>query len=468
LLDSTSIIVGIIIGSAIYRASPDIAAGAGRWAEGIAHRLGGPLDGWSSAAAVAAVVGVWLGGGLIALVGAMCFAELATAHPGAGGTYVYLSEAFGRELGFAFAWAEFWIVRPGNVGAIAFVMASYGRQVLDPETPDAAGLELFLAVGAIAAITVLNAMGLRAGTWTQNLLTGLKVLGLAAIVMAAFTLPPASRSMPFPSESWKTLSLSLILVMFAYGGWADVSFVAAEVRAPERNISRALMLGTGAVAVIYLAVTLAFVWVLGIRGVANSEAVAADVMSLWGDRWGGNGTWGSTAISLLVIASCLGAINGTIFTGARVYYALGTHHPVFGWLGAWNRDKGVPLRSLGVQLAATLGLVITFGRAPGSFDRLVVFTTPFYWGFIALVGVALIVLRQRGATSHGTYRVPLYPWTPILFFLTSGAMVCAAVEYALRDRARESWWAVGVVVAGIVVGWLDRCRRRRASVQQAC
>jgi APA family basic amino acid/polyamine antiporter len=460
LWDSTSIIVGIIIGSGIYQSSPDIAAGAGRFAERWGPSLGASSASQQDAFGVAVLIGVWLVGGAIALVGAACYAELATAYPHAGGTYVYLSEAFGRWLGFAFAWAEFWIVRPGNIGAIAFVMARYARQLLPPLDASPHLVELALALAAVAIISLLNLWGLRSGTRTQNLLSACKVLGLAAIVLAAFSMPPGQSSQPLPSEPWKTVGLSLIFVMFAYGGWADMSFVAAEVRDPRRNISRALVLGIVAVAAIYLSVTLAFVWGLGFRGLATAQAVAAEIMQ---QRIG---PAGSKVISLLVIVSCLGSINGTIFTGARVYYALGTHHPGFRWLGVWDQRRGIPRRSLVVQTAATMGLMFIVGLFPGGFERLVVFTTPFFFGFIALVGISLVLLRRRGLTGQATYRVPFFPLTPGLFVLSSSAMVYASVDYALRNPAREAWWALVVVVAGLLVGWID-WRQRGRTIGQA-
>lgn len=454
LVDSTSIIVGIIIGSAIYRSSPDIATGAGAWGTEIAARWGAAPD-QAALAAASAVAGVWLIGALIALVGALCYAELATAYPRAGGTYVFLTEAFGRHVGFAFAWIEFWIVRPGNVGAIAFVLATYAREILAPQAKNDPLLEVVIAQAAIIVLTLVNAAGLKMGQWTQNLLTALKLLGLTAIVVTALTLAAPSAPQPIVPQPWETLGLSLILVMFAYGGWTDMSFVAAEVRHPDRNIFRALLLGTLVVATIYLAVTLAFIHALGVGGLAQSSAVAAEMLSL---RFG---TAGSTAISLLVIISCLGAINGMLFTGARVYYALGTDHPVFRWLGTWDGTTGVPLRSLLVQSAVTIALVIGFGIYPGGFERLVVFTAPFYWGFIAIVGIALVVLRFRGASSAATFRVPLFPLTPTIFFLSCAAMVYASLNYAWQNLAWEAVWAGVVLLAGVVVGCLDYRAFRR-------
>jgi amino acid transporter len=276
---------------------------------------------------------------------------------------------------------------------------------------------------------------------------------LIAIIVTALTLSPPGAVM-YPARQPGSLPLAMILVMFAYGGWADMSFVAAEVRDPARNIFRALLLGTAAVVLIYVIVNQAFLHALGVEGLAVSRAVAAQVLQ---QRFGNRG---GQAISLLVVISCLGGINGMLFTGARVYYALGTHHPIFRWLGTWNLQSGVPLRSLIVQTLVTLGLVIGFGLYPGGFDRLVVFTGPFYWGFIALVGVALVVLRLRGGLT-ATFRVPLYPVTPILFSLTSGAMVYAAIDYAVRNLAWEALWAGIVLASGLAVGVFDWLARRR-------
>jgi amino acid transporter len=457
LIDTTSIIVGIIIGSGIYQSSPDIATGAARWAISLLGR--GDSSNWDGMVGGAAIVGVWLLGGIIALAGAMCYAELATAFPRTGGTYAFLSEAFGREMGFAFAWCEFWIVRPGNVGAIAFIMARYARQLVAYDSAgtkggETLGAELLIAAATIVVVSGLNAVGVRAGKWTQNVLTGAKLLGLGVVVLTAFSLPIASEQQPLPTEPWKNITTALILVMFTYGGWADMSFVAAEVRNPARNISRALLLGTLVVSGTYVVVAMAFLHTLGVGGLGRSQAVAAEIMSM---RFGAVGAKG---ISLLVVISCLGAINGTLFAGSRVYYALGREHPIFRWLGRWDERKGVPLRSLFAQAVVTLGLVIGFGLYPRGFERLVIFTGPFYWGFIGLVGVALLVLRSRGATAQATYSVPLYPITPLLFAASSAAMVYAAVVYAIENRSIEAWWAGTVLVVGLVVGCMDWKARR--------
>jgi amino acid transporter len=285
-------------------------------------------------------------------------------------------------------------------------------------------------------------------------MTGPKIVGLAAVIGTGLTLPAFTATGVAEHKSDAgNLALAMILVMFAYGGWADMSFVAAEVREPERNIFRALVLGTATVAAIYVLTNIAFLHSLGVGGITRSEAVGVDAVSL---RLGG---YGARAISLLVVISCLGAINGMLLTGSRVFYALGTHHPAFQWLGAWNAATGVPLRSLVLQVLVTLGLVIAC-RGDEGFGRLVAFTAPFYWGFIALVGVALVVLRLAGRTQAAAYRVPLFPLTPLIFIATSGAMVYAGINYALSKHAAEAWWAVAVVVSGVAMAAADWWLRR--------
>lgn len=471
LLDSTSIIVGIIIGSGLYETSPLIGQNAALFALRTAERLtgtptGGLSDGVESIVGVAGVAAIWLVGGLFALCGALCYAELASAYPRDGGNYVFLSRAFGREAGFAFAWIEFWIIRPGNLGAIAFVFANYAGRLLP--TPLSTGWQAVVAAGSVLLLTALNLADVRVGKSTQNVLTFGKVAGLLLVIAVGLAVSPepqghivdavpstAAAVQPW-SERAPNLTLAFILVMFAYGGWSDMSYVAAEVRDPRRNISQALLLGTVAVAVLYVLFNLAMAKGLGVQGFFDSRAVAADVL---GQAWGG---LGSRFISVLICVSCLGAMNGMIFTGSRIYYALGTEHRLFAWLGQWNSQRDVPLRSLALQALVAALLILAFGRGENSFSRLVVFTGPFFWGFFILVGLSLFVLRQWDADRPRPYRTPLYPVIPLIFVASSGWMTASAISYMQSNPAWEGWWAAAVVVAGLLVERWDRRRQDSA------
>lgn len=461
LLDSTCIIVGIIIGASIYESSPFIAYNASsaavnmvaKWLEYSQQEPLSP-EGQATVSQLA-VVGVWGLGGILALIGALCYAELATAWPDAGGSYFFISRAFGKTLGFAFAWCELWIIRPGNVGAIAFVFAAYAMKLLLPDTLSTAEgtkatvslVPVLLASGAITLLTVTNLLGLQIGKWTQNILTLLKVTGLALIILVALTLQPAESVATAKITGDGSLGLALILVMFAYGGWSDMSYVAAEVKNPAKNITRALLLGTLAVTGIYVLINISFARGLGLPAFLSSQTVASDVLSA------SFGPWGARAISLLICISCLGAMNGMIFTGARVCYALGKNDPLFGWLGKWNEQLGVPIRALVVQAGVTIVLVIGFGLWKDGFKTLVIFTGPFFWGFFVLVSLALIVLRDREPERPKLFRLPLFPILPAIFCLSSGYMMLSSIDYVSHNLAWQALWAVLVLISGFAVAW---------------
>ena len=434
LFDSTSIIVGIIIGATIYESSPFIAG---------------------NVASIWSLLGAWLLGGLLSLLGALCYAELATAFPRQGGDFIYLSKAFGRPLGFLFAWCQLWVVRPGSIGAMAYVFARYADQLVPLGSgEDRSAALLSYAVGSVVVLSVVNILGVQTGKWTQNVLTTAKVAGLSlvAIVGLLFTSPQAAAVKPSEGGS-ASFGLAMILILFAYGGWNEMAYVGAEVRDPRKNILRALILGTVAVAAIYLVVMLAFLHAMGgLAGLQQAKAVAADVFSL------GFGPWGGKFISLLIAVSALGAINGQVFTGARIYYAMGQEHRMYGVLGRWSPLLGTPVWSLLVQGAITLAVVVGFGWAGAhkGFEKMVIFTTPVFWFFLVLVGISLFVLRRREPESPEPYRVPLYPIVPIVFCLSSLYMAYSGVRYAIDNKSPEAFWSIGLLLVGVVLCFFDR------------
>ena len=289
LFDSTSIIVGIIIGAGIYQMAPAIAKGAG--------------SAWG-------VMAIWVVGGLLSLCGALSYAELATAYPVSGGDYVYLSKAYGRWAGFLFGWAQLTVVRPGDIAVMAFAFATYARAIYDPLAGYPGLSQRLFAAAAVLVLTIINILGVTQGKWTQNLLTAAKALGLLAIVGVAVISPGGTRAVTevggFP------LVLAFIFVLFVYGGWNEMAYVAAEVRDPRRNIVRALITGTAAVIALYLLINGAFLYTLGYDRLATSEAVATETVATVFP------TLGSRLVSALICISALGAVNGLIFTGARI------------------------------------------------------------------------------------------------------------------------------------------------------
>ncbi len=414
LFDSTCIIVGIIIGSGIYETSSTVAGCMGS-------------GGWTLA--------VWLTGGLLVLCGALCYAELASAWPRAGGDYVYLTRAYGRGTGFLFGWAQLLIVRPADIALLAFVFARYAMSLSDAFGGDPRPY----AAGAVAVLTLLNILGVRAGARTQNLLTVVKAAGLVALVAAGFLAPgPAAAPAPTEIPPWLTPQLALILVLFTYGGWSEMAYVAGEVREPGRNILRALLLGTGAVTALYLLVNGAFLHALGHAGMASSKAVAVDTMAAVLPDAAGR------LIAALVCISALGAVNGLVMTGARITYALGADHAVFGVLGRWDPHQGTPVRALAVQGALAFGVVLI----AGDFMKTLLYTAPVYWFFALATGLSVFVLRVREPGTPRPVRTPGYPVTPILFALVCVFMIYSSVTYAIGKMPWSLAVLGGVLAAG--------------------
>jgi amino acid transporter len=350
------------------------------------------------------------------------------------------------------------VVRPGNIGALALTFATYAAQVITPAGQHADPKHvLALACGAVVVLTGVNALGLRRATWTQNALTVAKVLGLLALFAIGLVFPArdAASTAPVVLPSAGNFGLAMVMVLFAFGGWEDVTYVAAEIREPRRTLPRALLAGTAAVTAIYLLGTVAFVHSLGWAGLATSDAVAADVVR------GPLGDAAARGVSLLVALCAFGAINGMILTGSRISFAAAADHPALRQLGAWDGSRGVPMRSLLLQSLITLALLLLMGRDADAFERMVSFTVPAFWSFYVLVGVALLVLRLREPGLLRPFRVPLFPVTPVLFCLTGLFMLQSGVMYAWDHRGGEAFWAIGAVVSGVIL--MPLARRRRYS-----
>ncbi|HLJ94185.1 MAG TPA: amino acid permease [Gemmataceae bacterium] len=425
LWDAVSIIIGIVIGAGIYETPPLIFS-----------NVHGPWEG----------LGVWALGGLLSLVGAFCYAELATTYPRSGGDYVYLTRAFGPWMGFLFGWAQLVVIRTGNIGMMAYVFADYATRLWDfgkgdPRSLTEAQVAFLYAAAAVAILSVLNLLGVVFGKGTQNILTAAKILGLGGILVAAI-FSPATSSAATVAPSGVSFGLAMVLVLYTYGGWNDAALVAAEQRNPRRNIPLALVLGTVAITVIYVLVNGAYLLSLGFDGARQSKAVAADVLNR------ALGETGSKAISVLVMVSALGAINGMIFTGSRVYSMLGKEYSLFAWLGWWHRGLGSPLWSLVAQLAIILAMLAAVGTETGNallglvglapahleprsgFSSLLNCTAPAFWIFFLLTGLSLFVLRFKDQTIERPFTVPLYPIFPLVFCATCAYMFYSAAAYA--------------------------------------
>jgi amino acid transporter len=316
---------------------------------------------------------------------------------------------------------------------MAFIFATYARALYDPLAGRVVPYyrlpwdvssdnlvpqgQLLYAALAVVVLTIINAAGVREGKWTQNGLTIAKMLGLAGIVVVALFAPPGPTGPA--AGGGLPLGLAMILVLFTFGGWNEMAYVAAEVKHPERNIVRALVVGTTAVTVLYLLVNGAFLYTLGYAGVAGSSAVATDTVSTVFPQTG------ARLISALICISALGATNGLIFAGARISYAMGADHRLFRPLGKWHQRTGTPLPALLLQGLIAVGLILLLGN----FVNAILYTAAAVYSFYLATSLAVVVLRYREPHVERPYRVTFYPFTTFIFCVACGYLIFRAVEY---------------------------------------
>jgi APA family basic amino acid/polyamine antiporter len=413
--DAIALIVGIVIGIGIFKTPSMIAANTGR------------NDVFLLA---------WLAGGVISVIGALCYAELAAAYPHTGGDYHYLTRAFGRKVGFLFVWSRMTVIQPGSIAMLAFVFGDYLSTILPLGPPS-----LYAAL-SVLILTALNLLGVQKGKWTQNLLTAIKVVGLLMVVLAGMMVPSSSTPMvPAHPNPGASFGLAMVFVLLTFGGWNEAAYISAELHEVRRNMVRALLWGVGLITVIYLLINLAYLRGLGLKEMGQSEVVAADLMR----RILGEG--GAKFISLLIIVSALGAINACIFTGARTNYALGQDFSMFGFLGKWQERSNTPANALLFLGAISLMWVLLGGLVRKGFVAMVEYTAPVFWCFFLLAGLSLFVLRFKEPEIPRPFRVPLYPFTPLLFCMTCVYMLQSSVVYV----GAGAFVGVAVLAAGALL-----------------
>ncbi len=429
--DSTCVIVGIIIGVGIYETAPTVAASMGSWP---------------------AMMAVWLVGGLLAFAGALCYAELASAYPYQGGDYVYLGRAYGGWAGYMFGWSQLAIIRPGDIALMAFVFARYAKNIYAAFD----NCMLLYAAAAVAILTLVNIMGVKQGKWTQNVLTLLKAIGLLGIVIAGLAAPQQqAQAVTSGSITLGGTQLALILVLFTYGGWHEIAYVAAEVRNPKRNILRAMIIGTVSVTVLYLLVNAAFARALGFEGMANSEAVAVDTVAAVLPSYAGR------AINILVCISALGAINGIVLTGARISYAMGKKHRSFRVLGGWSAKRGTPVRALVAQGAISVAIILF----SGSFIDTILYSAPVFWLFFLATGISVFVLRHKEPSTERPYKITGYPVVPIIFCLSCAFMLYSCITFGYNVKPEAFGILLAVVAVGAVLYLLTELGQRAREKQ---
>jgi APA family basic amino acid/polyamine antiporter len=366
---------------------------------------------------VGLVLGVWILGGAVALAGAFVFAELGSRQPDAGGGYVYLRDGLSPLAGFLYGWTELLVINSGGIAAVSMTFAAYATDL----TGAGSGAAVPVAIGAIAALSAVNLLGIRPGAVVQNVLTVLKLAALAALILLGLfffsaSSAPSAPSAPAPSVL-VAVGAALTPVLFAYGGWQSTNFVAAEMKAPRRDLPRALVLGVGIVVLVYVLANVVYVNTLGVAGLAASRAPAADVMR----RLFGEG--GARFIAVGIAVSTFGFLNLAILSAPRVYQAMAADGVFFGRAAKLHDRYRVPTTALLIQSAWAVLLIAT--KSYGQLLDYVVFGD---WIFFGLVGVALFVYRRRApGAGGGTFRCPGYPLVPAFFVLAAGFAVVSSV-----------------------------------------
>ncbi|MHB0948452.1 MAG: APC family permease [Gemmatimonadaceae bacterium] len=432
LWSAVAVVIGTTIGSGIFR-SP----------AGIADRLPGPLP----------LMMIWVVGGLFALCGALTLAEVSGAIPETGGIYVYLREGWGRLVAFLFGWTELVVIRASSLGAISLTFSEYTMRAfgVDVSVEPWATRTHWLAAAAIAAMAIVNIRGLRWGSVVQNLTSIAKYAGLVIIVVLAFAIglpktgghftPPV----PPGSFSLAPFGLALVSVLWAYDGWADLSFIAGEVKDPRRNLPRALILGTLAIIGIYLLANMAYLAVMPVSEIRHSPSVAADVaLRLVGPA-------GVLFVGVTVMLSTFGTLNGSILTSPRIFYAMAEDGLFFRQVAAVHPKYDTPW--VAITITAMLGIAFVLMRTFEQLaDAFVTAIIPFY-----AAGVASIYVLRKRKDYDPPFRVPLYPIVPALFVLATTALLVNAV---MDPGSRWATLAVfGVIVVGIPVYYLTVGRR---------
>ena len=399
--------------------------------------------------------GAWALGGLVSLIGALCYAELATAYPHAGGDYHFLLRAYGRGVSFLFGWARFSVITTGSIALLAFVFGDYLSQVL-PLGPRGPAL---YAAAVIMVLTWVNLRGIKTSAAAQTWFTVVEAAGLLLIVVAGLSLlgsggsaatPPAAQA---SAPSLAGFGVAMVFVLLTYGGWNEAAYISAELKDKRRNMVRALVLSIVIIAALYLLVTWAYWRGLGIEGMAKSEAIAADLLRV---------SFGETAgvlIAIMVAIATLTSINATMIVGARTSFAVARDWPVLGKLGHWDGSRGRPVAALLLQGAAALLLVAVGAFAGSGFRTMVEFTSPVFWLFFLLSGLSLFVLRAREPNVERPFRVPLYPLLPLVFVAACGYMLWSSLSYVYSQALggfNAAWIGVAVLAIGGVLLLLVR------------
>jgi APA family basic amino acid/polyamine antiporter len=395
LFDATMLVMGGIVGSGIFLNPAEVA-----------RQVDTPF----------LIVGVWLLGGLIAIAGAFVYAELAARRPEVGGQYAYLRDAWGPMPAFLYGWALLLVIQSGGMAAVAITFARYFLELTHLPLPDGA-----VAAAALALLTAINCLGVRAGANVQSGLMVLKIVAILFLVSCglllapAFAVPAHATAAATPLGTLGAIGGALTPVMFAYGGWQTASFVAAEMRDPRRDLARGLLLGVIGVILLYTGVAFACVQALGPAGLAATHTPATAVMRL------ALGESGATLIALGIAISALGFLSQGMLTAPRVYFAMAEDKLFFRGVAKVDARTHVPIVAILLQGLAAILIALS-----GTYGQILSYVVSVDFIFFGLTGAALFAFRRRDG-EKASFEVPLHPWTTLLFVIACAVIVVATV-----------------------------------------
>jgi APA family basic amino acid/polyamine antiporter len=432
LFDATMLVMGGIIGSGIFR-NP----------HAVALQVHTPL----------LINGAWLAGGAVALAGAFVYAELAARRSEVGGQYAYLRDAYHPSIAFLYGWALLLVIQTGGMAAVAITFAGYFVELTRLAAP-----EWVVAAATLGALTVINCLGVRAGSNVQSILMVLKIVAIAALIFCGLLLAGEPRGLPTgppdaPSEGAGLLvsfGAAMTPVMFAYGGWQTASFVAGEMREPRRDLPRGLLIGVGGVILLYTLVNFVCLRALGAEGLAATTTPASAVMRLaLGER-------GAALIAVGIAVSTLGFLSQSMLTAPRVYFAMAEDGLFFKSVARTSTRTRAPVIAIALQ-GALAAVIAVSGRYEQILNYVV--SVDFIW--FGLTALALFVFRRRprvredGNDAEGGFKVPGHPLTTALFIVACALIVAATVyKYPANSLVGFS-----IVATGVPVYFLWRGRR---------
>src|SRR3982751_4101867 len=409
------IVMGGIVGAGIF-ANPSE----------VAHRVHTP----------ALILGVWTLGGILALLGAFIWAELATRLPGAGGQYLYLREAWHPAVAFVYGWVLLLVTQTGGMAAVAVTFASYYRRLTGVSWSDGA-----IAAAVLLGLTAINCFGARAGGHVQSGLMLLKVGAIVALVAIGWAFggtAPAVAAAPSSTGLLRSIGAAMIPIAFAYGGWQTATFVAGEMRNPRRDLSRGLVAGVAGVVLLYLAVNIVCLRALGPQGLDTTSTPASEVMRIaLGER-------GAQWIAVGIAISTLGFLSQGMLTAPRVYFAMARDGLFFESVGRLSTRTGAPVFAIVLQ-----GIAATAIACSGRYGEILNFEVTVDFISFGMTAAALFVFRRRQAAAPGMYLAPGHPYTTAIFVLACAGIVGSAIAAAPGNSAI----ALGILLAGIPVYW---------------